>query len=47
MRDKKRGWINYECLHCDRVSPRMRKQKSGIIVCTACGYPVKKLREAK
>lgn len=47
MRDKKGRWTNYECLNCERVSPIMRKQKSGIIICTACGYPVKRLREAK
>ena len=44
MRDKKGRWVNYECLNCGRISPHMKKQKSGIIVCPTCGYPVKKMR---
>ena len=44
MKGKKSRWVNYECLKCGRTGPNMKKQKSGIIVCPTCGYPVKKLR---
>lgn len=46
---RKRRWVKYECLNssCNRVSPVTKKQKSGILICLACGYPVKKVREIK
>ncbi len=42
-------WVRYECLNrtCGRISSVTKKQKSGILICRACGYPVKKVRNEK
>ena len=41
--------VQYECVNssCAVISSVTKRQKSGILVCNACGYPVKKVRDEK